>query len=50
MSKKEFRSICWNWDKKRKKISQDGVISYKLTKEELEEYLKGLKDRKIVRV
>lgn len=39
-----------NWKKRKKKISQDGVISYKLNKKELKQYLEELENKEIVRV
>lgn len=47
---KDFRPKCWNWDKKKKKVSQDGVTSFKLNKKELKAYLEELEYKEIKRV
>lgn len=47
---KDFRPKCWNWDKKKKKVSQDGVVSFKLNKKELKAYLTELEYKEIKRV
>lgn len=47
---KDLKPKCWNWNKKKKKISQDGVISFKLNKKELEAYLEELEYKEIKKV
>lgn len=47
---KDFKPKCWNWSKKKKKVSQDGVVSYKLNKKELEAYLGELEYKKVIRI
>lgn len=47
---KDFKPRCWNWSKKKKKVSQDGVVSYKLNKKELKAYLGELEHKEIMRV
>ncbi|MDY5983132.1 MAG: hypothetical protein SPJ17_05500 [Anaeroplasma sp.] len=42
----------WNWERRKRKlkINDETVISYKLTPKELEEYLKDIDKREVVRV
>lgn len=49
---KDFKTKCWNWDKKKKvmKIGEESVTTYKLNKKELEEYLNSLKYKSIRRI
>lgn len=47
---KDFKPKCWNWSKKKKKVSQDGVVIYKLNKKELKAYLGELEHKEIMRV
>ena len=49
---RDLKPKCWDWskNKKKKKISQDGVVSFKLSKKELEAYLEELEHKEIKRV
>lgn len=48
----EKKAKCWNWNKKKKKVKgcDKGLITYKLSPKELEEYLKNIDVKPIIKV
>lgn len=49
---KDFRVKCWNWNKKKKEVSEGlktGVTTSKMSEDELKAYLKELEYKKVGR-